>query len=92
MRGLKAALTKPLLFDKGVAMTPKKKAARLVNGTASTTTLNTQQFSIIGTPDWRMGLSFGSGTFRHLETYDHPATGRRLRRLLERKAKKGGAV
>ena len=40
--------------------------------------------------DWRTNLALGHGRFRLNGTYDIPATGRRLRRILERKAKKGG--
>lgn len=37
---------------------------------------------------WRTGLAMSNGAFHKRETYDEPATGRRLRRMLERQAKK----
>jgi len=40
--------------------------------------------------DWRTKLAYGNGQFRRNGTYDIPSTGRRLRRILERAAKKGG--
>ncbi|WP_448363627.1 hypothetical protein [Fluviibacter sp.] len=40
--------------------------------------------------DWRTKLAYANGQFRINGTYDIPTTGRRLRRSLERAAKKGG--
>ena len=38
--------------------------------------------------DWRLNLAQNNGVFRIKETYDTIATGRRLRRILERRIKK----
>ena len=40
--------------------------------------------------DWRGALSAGNSSYRLHGTYDAPASGRRLRRILERRAKKAG--
>ena len=39
--------------------------------------------------DWRLNFAQNNGVFRKKETYDTPATGRRLRRIIERKIGKG---
>ena len=39
--------------------------------------------------DWRLNLAQNNGVFRIKETYDTHATGRRLRRILDRKVGKG---
>jgi hypothetical protein len=41
--------------------------------------------------DWRTRLASGHAGFRTYAAWDEPVTGRRLRRMLERQAKKGGA-
>lgn len=72
-------------------MTQKKKAARLVNGTAP------DAIFVFGNvtgyvPDWRTNLAAGNGSFRINGTYDHPATGRRLRRIIARQKQKAGVL
>ncbi len=81
----------PLWFDKGVGMTQNKKAARLVNGAALQEPFAVANSSIFN-PDWRTKLASVNGRFRINGTYDHLATGRRLRRALERQMRKGGAA
>lgn len=43
------------------------------------------------TTGWRGALSAGNSNFRIHGTYDAPASGRRLRRMLERATKKASA-
>lgn len=72
-------------------MTQNKKAARLMNGAALQESLVAANSSIF-TTDWRTKLASVNGRFRINGTYDHLATGRRLRRAMERQIRKGGAV
>lgn len=72
-------------------MTQKKKVARLVSGTALDA-INIHGNVTGYVPDWRTNLAAGNGTFRIHGTYDHLATGRRLRRIIARQKQKAGVL